>query len=105
MQNFSTKEIRHDFTVDGVPYFMPGVNVGDLEQVARLSELEGEAQIAEFRDFLAGRAKTPSPWAFWRRHPRRAVAALTPQQLSDLFKEWTGMGRSVGESSSSPASV
>ena len=105
MQSFSTKEIRHDFLVDDRPYFLPGVNVGDLERVAELSSMDTTPQLAAFRELIASRVKSPNPWAFWRKSPRRAVAALTILQLSELFKGWTGMGEPVGEPSASPDSL
>lgn len=105
MQNFSTKEIRHDFTVDGAPYFLPGVTIGDYEEVGKLASMETDEQIVAFRQLLATRAKTPNVWAFWRKHPRAAVSSLSPKQLTALFTAWTGFGKSVGESSSSPESV
>ena len=105
MQSFSTKEIRHNFLVDDLPYYLPGVNVGDLEQIAELFEMDVTPQMVAFRELIASRAQSPNRWAFWRKSPRRAVAALTIKQLSELFQAWTGMDKKPGESSASPDSL
>lgn len=105
IQSFTTKDIRHDFTVDGVAYHLPGVTGADFEDVAKLSDLEPEQMVMSFRDILANRAhpRRRSLLAFLRREKsaRAAVRSLNPRQLTDLFNAWTGTGRSLGESSGS----
>lgn len=100
MQTFSTKTVRHEFAVDDVVYYLPGVNVGDLEAISGLAGLEVEPQLVAFRELVASRVLCGRRW-FWQRSPRRAVAALTVNQLSELFTAWTGIGKTVGESSAS----
>jgi hypothetical protein len=106
MQSFSTKEVRHEFAVDDVPYYLPGVTVTDLEAVAALGVLEGAEQIAAFRDLIVSRVqpqkRTFAQWLSGARSAASAVEALNIKQLSELFREWSGMGKTVGESSASP---
>lgn len=102
MQSFSTKEVRHEFSIDGAKYFIPGIAIGDFEEMVRIDALELEEQIIGFREMLAERARKASPWQ-WR-SGRSAVAKLSPSQCTELFRAWVGFGESTGESSASPDS-
>jgi len=108
MQSFSTVEVRHEFAVDDVVYHLPGVTIDDLEAVAAFAVLEGEEQLAAFRDFIVSRVapgkRTFAQWWNRQKSAPQAVRSLNIKQLSDLFREWTGMGKTVGESSASPVS-
>ena len=103
MQSFTTKQLRHHFSVDGSPYFLPGFTIDDIEQVGKLGELTGDDQLIEFRRLLAERAQG-NLWAFWRMSPRQAIHKLDVAQLADLFHAWTGTGKTLGESLALPDS-
>jgi hypothetical protein len=100
MQEFTTKAARHEFTIDGELYWLPGVTVADFEALERLSKLEGKEQIREFTALLMARVE-PNSW--WRvitlKSARHMVGRLTPAQLTDLYRAWWGM--TPGESSGS----
>ena len=96
MQDFSTKESRHEFKVDGNLYWIPTVTVGDLEAIAALADIpEGPLQIAAFREVMASRAQPQKrnliQWA--RRVPsgRNAIGMLGIKNLTTLFSEWSTM--------------
>jgi hypothetical protein len=110
MQKFSTKEIRHEFEVDGEPYYLPGVSIADFAEAARLASIDdGRKQIEAYDHLLSSKARSDTPtWRLWmsgRRTPRAAVRALNMMQLGDLFVEWSKMGGSPGESSGSRVST
>lgn len=102
MQNFSTKEVRHEFTVDGAPYYLPGIAIGDFEEMVQLGDMDMNDQIIGFRNWLGSRARKQSWFQF--RSPRSAVGKLSPAQCTDLFQAWIGFGKDAGESSASPDS-
>lgn len=107
MQEFSTRDGRHYFTVDKREYFLPAFDVVDIDTVSEIAKLPPREQVPVFRDALAARAKTPRS-AFFRwltrfPSPADAVHALSLAQVSELFKSWAGVSEkvSLGESSGS----
>jgi len=100
--SISTKAIRHEFLIDGVKYYLPGITMGDFETVAKLSEMPVRERIGAFRDLMASRVQRASRWAFWRKSGRLAVYALSPAEVTRIFKLW-GVGLTPGESSASRA--
>lgn len=106
MQSFSTEDTRHKFEVDGTQYFLPGFDFDDIEEAAQLGSIPaGKDQIAAFRDFMAGRARSPHTRAYLfmrgRRSPAAAIRSLGPNQLGELFTAWSGLGKTSGEASGS----
>lgn len=111
MQEFSTKEVRHSFKIDGHEYWLNGVTVDDIEAIAALAELDETAQLTQFRDIIVGRAnprrRTAAQWFARVPSVRKSVRALTISQLSQLFVAWSGFGKKAtpGESSALPDSA
>lgn len=105
MQTFSTKEVRHEFEIDGHPYWLAGVTVDDIEAIADLAALEETEQLKSFRNLLVARAnpkrRTLVQWFAGVPSAGRAVRNLTIGQLSALFVAWSGFGLAAtpGESS------
>ena len=97
MQEFSTKTIRHEFSIDGTVYWLPGVTVDDFEEVAKLATVDQVASIPVFRDLMLSRVRGGGIWGAFTR--RRAAGKLNITQLMQLFSDWTGM--KSGEASAS----
>lgn len=105
MQEFSSADARHTFTLDGAQYFLPAVDGSELKRLAEIADMKPAEQAVEFRAMLKERAQpqTRSFWG-WVRRVRtgpEAIASMSIPQLSSLFGEWASMGRNVGESSGS----
>lgn len=100
MQEFTTKENRHEFTVDGRKFWMPGVTIADFEEVSALDGMTDEQRIPAFTKLVTSRIRGGGFWGFMVRP--RAVGRLTPMQLTELFGGWMGM--TSGEASASPVS-
>lgn len=101
MQEFSTTEVRHEFKVDGILYWLPGITMDDLETSLALAAAPAESRVAAFRNFMAGRVRSSLPWWRFERSGRRAVGRLRPEQLTDLYQGWMTVGHRPGESSGS----
>lgn len=112
MQDFSTSESRHDFTVDGGRYYMPPLDFADIATLSEFGTMQGMEQAIAFREFISSRARAYSS-PFWasltrRKSAQAAVDSLSIVQSTRLFKEWIqsqGVGKfeSLGESSGSPS--
>lgn len=110
IQKFSTKEIRHEFEVDGIVYWLPGVTIGDFQDAAKLALIEDtREQIDAYERLLSSKARCNTPtWRLFfsrRRTPRQAVRALNMMQLGELFAAWSKLGNSAGEASGSQVST
>ena len=112
MQDFSTSESRHDFTVDGGCYYMPPLDFDDIATISKFGTLQGMEQAVAFREFIASRARAyRAPFWAWltrQKSAKAAVDSLSIVQSTRLFKEWIqaqGVGKfdSLGESSGSPS--
>lgn len=106
MQTFSTEEVRHNFVVDGVQYYLPGATIDDLEIVADTAKLETTEEIvAAFRDHMLTRVhpqrRTLTQWWNRQKSAKQAVRALSIKQVSQLFNEWSGLSKALGERSAS----
>lgn len=108
MQEFSTADARHEFTVDGHKYFLPAVSIEDVQRLAELAKMNPTDQATRFKGMLQARVQPQSrTFMMWLRRTPAGPAAITAMsfpQLTALFNEWASMGRPVGESSGSPAS-
>lgn len=109
MQEFQSADARHDFSLDGARYFIPAVKAEHIKIINASAELPLAEQGDAMRDFLAGAARSHRApllrFLTGQRSPRRAVAALSLEQVVALFKGWAGMGKEtpLGESSGSAA--
>lgn len=90
---FSTASNRHNFVIDGQPYFLNKVAFGDLDIADQIANTPPEQVPALARDLIS------------RFGDERTVAAINKLSIADagqLFREW--MGITPGESSGSDAS-
>lgn len=102
MQEFITRNNRHEFKVDGRKCWLPGATVADYEAIAAFAEIPTEEQVPAFRDFVLSRVEPRGLWADLTGRSGAAVAKkLSMPQLRDLFAEWIAPGASLGESSGS----
>jgi hypothetical protein len=104
-QTFDTKGNRHEFVVDGIDYYLPGVTYKDFEEsIAIFEEDDPEARIAGFREFMRGRIRSDR-FMFGKQSPKRVVDKLSPPQLGDLYAKWSQLGNTAGEASGSQVST
>lgn len=106
MQELSSRSAGHEFTVDGVKYFLPPLSIRDVATVQEFAALPPLEQASGMADLLASRAVTQHGpvmrWLLRQKSPQAAVAALGVKQQSALFTEWASAGGiKSGESSSS----
>lgn len=98
--SFSTGEIRHEFILDGVRYYIPGITYADLEQIDKLTTMPPKERITAFRELMASRVKRVSRWKFWQKSGRLAVYVMDPHDVTKVFNLWKP-SKTPGESSAS----
>lgn len=112
MQDFSTSDARHDFTIDGARYYLPAVTFDDLRKISEFAAIEPAEQAVAFREFISSLARSHRPrflaWLTFQKSPAKALSTLSIVQTTALFKEWVrtqGIKKfdAVGESSGSPS--
>lgn len=109
-QDFLTNEFDHHFTIDGRPFYLPGIQMGDLIIAGSLGKIEDpEKQVETFREFVISRVRTDEPrWILWLtgRSVSKAIRSLGPRQLTRLFNAWSSPSKDdSGEASGSQVSA
>lgn len=108
MQTFDAAEGRHDFEFGGGKYYLIGFGFGDSEFLTSLADVSDQkVQVSRYRAFIARHARYAGnpvgQFLSGKKLPGRAVMALNPKQIAELFAAWTGRS-TPGESSASPDS-
>jgi len=104
-QVFDTTGNRHEFVVDGIDYYLPGVTYKDFEEsISIFDQDDPEQKIAGFREFMRTRIRSTRV-RFGKRAPHRVVDKLSPSQLGELYAAWSQLGRTQGEASGSQVST
>lgn len=100
MQEFSTTDSRHEFTVDGNNYYLPPVG---MEEVVAITSLDGKTLAEQFDGFkaiLTARVQPQSQplLARLRGVPNgpSVIEGMSFRQLRTLFDGWAEMGEGVG---------
>lgn len=108
MQEFSSADSRHDFSLDGARYYLPAIDEDSVRVISTFADMERTERPTAMKRFLVENARDHrsaiARFFTGQKSARRAVESLSLVQASALFTAWAGMDRrsDSGESSSSP---